>query len=217
LAISAIVVVQLLRADDPGLLTRPPELTPGEELDGIGDEDVLRFVIDAASSVKYIVREKLTALPVSTNAVGETTAITGEIYLTTAGLVEEPASILRVDLRTLRSDESMRDAYLRMTTLRTAQYPFAELRITAIEGFPVPYTDGSEVDLKLTGDLTIRDVTRPLSFTVKARRLGDSLSAIADADFKMSEFGIQPPDVAVAKAEDSVHLQIVIVAKLQRE
>ena len=43
---------------------------------------------------------------------------------------------------------------------------------------------------------------------------GDTLSAIADTDFKMTDFGITPPDVSLAKSENGVHLQIRILAKL---
>jgi polyisoprenoid-binding protein YceI len=86
--------------------------------------------------------------------------------------------------------------------------------VTGITPFPANYVDGTEVSINITGNMTIRGVTKPLTFAAKARRAGSALTGIADVDFKMTDFGMTPPDVRLAKSEDGVHLQIVIVAKL---
>ena len=137
LGISAVVVVQLLRSDDLGLLGEAPPID-GDASDSDADTaDVLHFVVDSTgSSAKYVVREKLAALPVSTNAVGETSAVSGDIYLTTQGLAADQESLLRVDLQTLRSDEAMRDSYIHRVTLEANQFPFAEFRPRQTRGFP---------------------------------------------------------------------------------
>jgi polyisoprenoid-binding protein YceI len=61
--------------------------------------------------------------------------------------------------------------------------------------------------------MTIHGVTKPVTFDVKARRSGDALSAIADTDFKMTDFGMTPPRVPIATSEDGVHVQVVLVAR----
>jgi polyisoprenoid-binding protein YceI len=176
--------------------------------------NVLHFTIDSGSSAKYVVREKLAQLPVSTDAVGSTTDITGDIYLSPNGLATGPTSSFKVDLRTLRTDEALRDRFVRDQTLETGRFPFAEFVITSITPFPTNYVDGTEATLNITGTMVIHGVTKPMTFTSKARRAGGSLTAIADVDFKMSDFNITPPDVRLAKSEDGVHLQVVVVAKL---
>jgi polyisoprenoid-binding protein YceI len=231
LAVAAIVIIQLIRSDDPDLLTEAPAIpaaspaaspvataasgaTPAATQGSPSlPAGVLHFVVGEGSSAKYVVREKLTRLPVSTNAVGETTAVTGDLYLTTRGLATALQSTFRVDLRQLRSDESLRDNYIRTNSLRTSQFPFAEFTIASVNGFPANYVEGTEVSMTLTGQLTVRGVTREVTWEVKARRSGDTITAIADTDFNMTDFGITPPDVALAKSEDGVHLQVVIVAK----
>jgi polyisoprenoid-binding protein YceI len=233
LGVGAVIGIQLLRSDDPNLATEAPEIptssSPAAAATGTvptptagassATAGVMRFVIDPAqSSAKYVVRETLRGL--ETNAVGETRDganpdVSGEIYLTREGLHTAQPSTFRVDLRTIASDESMRDNFVRQNTLRTNQFPFAEFTVKSVTGFPSSYTENAQVQLTLSGDMTIRGVTKPVTFTVLARQAGDTLTATADADFKMTDFGITPPEVPFAKARDEIHIQVVLVAKQQ--
>jgi polyisoprenoid-binding protein YceI len=223
IAVAAAVGITYLRSDDPNLATEAPQLptsTAGAGADvpptGGGSNaaaGTLRFVIDPAqSSAKYVVQETLRGLEAT--AVGQTNAISGEIYLSRAGLAATPSTI-RVDLSMLRSDESMRDNFIRTNTLQAnqPQNRFAEFTIGSVTGFPPNYVEGQEVTLSLTGTMTIRGIAKPVTWQVKARQAGDLLSATADADFNMTDFGITPPSVPVARARDSVHVQVVFVAK----
>lgn len=108
----------------------------------------------------------------------------------------------------------MRDRFVRDQTLQTGRFPTADFVVTSITPFPTNYVAGTEVNVNITGNMTIHGVTKPLTFTSKARRDGLALTGIADVDFKMSDFNITPPNVQLAKAEDGVHLQITIFAKL---
>ena len=227
-ALVAVVVVWRLRSDDPNLLTAAPAI-PTSAPAGIDaspttapatapvslPSGVRRFVVAAGeSSAKFVVEETLRGL--DSTAVGTTTAISGEIYLTKDGLYAGVPSTIKVDLRTLKTDESRRDDVIRDRTLNTSRYPFAEFVLESVTGFPNDYREGVEIDLTLTGTMKIRDATRPLSFVVKARQAGNTLSAIADADFKMTDFGLTPPEFpGFAKARDPVHLQIVLIAREQ--
>lgn len=215
-----VVAIQLYRSDEVDLATSAPEIpTAAAGAPAAGrsaPSDLYHFVIDASrSKATYVVREKLAALPVSTDAVGETRAIEGEIYLTPTGLYTGAQSQFKVDLRTLTSDESRRDNYIRTNTLRATQFPFAEFVVTRIEGFPTNYVEGTEVELKMVGNMTIRGVTKELTFDVKARQAGDTLTGIADTTFRFQDFGMTPPDVGIAKAEENIRIQVEIVAVRQ--
>jgi polyisoprenoid-binding protein YceI len=243
-AIGAVVAIQLLRSDDPDLLTSAPQIPTPSATSAVAtvvsttgvtptpsatttttptasptaaaqtSAGTLHFVIDAGSSAKYVVREKLAALPVSSDAVGTTSDITGDFYLTPTGLATGQASSFKVDLRTLKTDEALRDRFVRDQTLQTGRFPTADFVVTNVTPFPTNYVEGTEVSINITGNMTIHGVTKPLTFTSKARKQGSALTGIADVDFKMSDFNITPPNVQLAKSEDGVHLQIVIVAKL---
>ncbi|HXH22472.1 MAG TPA: YceI family protein [Dehalococcoidia bacterium] len=224
-AIATAVAVQLLRSDEVDLETEAPAIPtqpvarsgtaePTATGGTVAPPGVFRFVVDpAGSKVTYVVREKLATLPVESNAVGTTTSISGEIWLTREGLYKDQKSSFQVDLRTLTSDESRRDNFIRQNTLQANRFPFAEFVIESISGWPANYVDGTEVSLQLSGSMTIKGVTKPLTWQVKARRQGDTITAIADTEFKMTDFGITPPNVQIAVAQDGVQLQVVLLAR----
>ena len=88
--------------------------------------------------------------------------------------------------------------------------------IDTISGFPANYSGGKEVQMSMTGSMTIRETTKPVTWKVFARQGGDYLTAIADTDFKMTEFGITPPNASITRVEDGVHLQVTLIARLQK-
>lgn len=229
-AVIAVVAIQLIRSDDPDLATEAPQIEqpgldgspaaatatpPGEPTPGPDTSDgVRRFVIvPEESEAKYVVRESLRGL--ITHAVGTTRDIEGEINLTPEGLDDSATSSFRVNLDTLQSDEGMRDNYIRNNTLQTGQYPHAEFVAESITGFPADYTENEEVQLTLTGTLTIRDVSLPVEWQVLARQAGDTLTAVADLEITFQDFGMTPPSVTIATAEDEIQIQVVLTAREQ--
>jgi polyisoprenoid-binding protein YceI len=220
--VAAVIGVWLLRSDDPNLLTEAPaiptatsggaDVAPTAAASTNLPAGVRRFVVASGeSSAKYVVEETLRGLPAT--AVGTTTDVTGEIYLSKDGLYKDLPSKFKVDLRTLKTDESQRDNYVRQNVLRTGQFPFAEFVVESISGFPVGYAEGSEISLTLHGTMTVKGQAKPVMFTVKARQAGNTLTATADTQFNMTDFGIQPPEVVLAKAKDGVTLQVVLIAR----
>jgi polyisoprenoid-binding protein YceI len=216
LVVGAAYAFQQLRDDDPDLATQAPEIptaTGGTAINNSAvGSGVRKFVIESSeSSAKYVVEETLRGL--NSTAVGTSTAITGEIYLTREGLSRDTPSRFVVDLNALRSDEGMRDNYIKQNTLQTSRFPNAEFVIESIDGFPNNYTENSEIQLTLHGSLRVRDVTRPVSWTVLARQSGNTLTARADTDIKFSQFNMTPPTVPIATVRDDIHLQVVLVAR----
>ncbi len=157
-------------------------------------------------------REKLARLLSPSDAVGKTSAITGDLYLSPAGLLREQPSTFTVDLSTLTSDVAARDRYIKTTTLETNKFPNATYTITGVDGFPAAYKDGDEVKLTLNGTLKVRDVERPITWTGTARYAAGRLEGVMSTDFSMHDYNITPPSVAVAVAEDKVHLDLHLVA-----
>jgi polyisoprenoid-binding protein YceI len=221
-AIAAIVIVWTLRSDDPNLLTEAPaiptatsggaDVAPTASASTNLPAGVRRFVVTSGeSSAKYVVEETLRGLPAT--AVGTTTDVTGEIYLSKDGLYKDLPSKFKVDLRTLKTDESQRDNYVRQNVLRTGQFPFAEFVVESVSGFPASYAEGTEISLTLNGTMTVKGQSKPVTFTVKARQAGNTLTATADTQFNMTDFGIEPPEVVLAKAKNGVTLQVVLIAR----
>ncbi len=219
IAVVAFGAVTLFRSDSADLATlSPPIPTPasGAKLSPapVPPSGVFHYVVDQGSKARFVAREQLAVMPTPNNAVGETNKISGDLYLTKAGTVGGPQkSVFKVDLTSLRSDESLRDRAM-MGSLGADKFPSAQFALESIEGFPASYTENKEVPLTLKGSMTVRDATKPLNWTAYARRAGEYVTAIADTDIKMTDFGITPPVASITRVEDGVHLQVTLIGKL---
>jgi polyisoprenoid-binding protein YceI len=180
--------------------------------DGAPVSPAASFAIDSAQSeARYLAEEELTGRGANT-AVGRTNAIIGQIYFDGAGTVLT-CSGLAVDLRTLQSDESRRDNYLYNNTLEAERFPVATFFLTAVEGLESPLQDGDSADVVFTGDLTIRETTKAVTWVGTVAREGDIYRVSAATEFDMTEFGLTPPTVGpVISIDEMLRLEIDFVA-----
>ena len=130
------------------------------------------WTLTADSVARYRAQEEL-ADRGANEAVGETNSIVGQIYFDHEGM---PLACSRwdVDLRTLTSDESRRDNYLRGNTLQTDTYPVATFVLTSVDGLDRPLQDGQETAFSLVGNLTMHGVTKLVRWDVTAKLDGDA-------------------------------------------
>ncbi|HZU75562.1 MAG TPA: YceI family protein [Dehalococcoidia bacterium] len=171
---------------------------------------LIHFTVAGNSQAAYTVREKLAQLPAPSDAVGTTSAITGDLYLTQSGIAPSPPSTFTVDLTTLKSDAPQRDNFIKRASLQTSQFPNATYTITGIDGFPTNYQEGTQVNVTLHGTFTVHGVSQPLDWTGQAQYANGTLEAVVSTDFKMEQFNITPPVTPVATATDGVHLDLHI-------
>lgn len=161
------------------------------------------------SRARYTVNEQFTNLPTPNDAVGETSGVTGQLVLDAQGL-PAPGSTITVDLRTLTSDRPPRDSYLRQNSLESDTFPTATFVVTSAEGMNAPLT-ATPTAFRLVGTMTLHGVTRPLTWETTAAADGDAISAIATTRFKMGDFSITPPKIAVLTTSDMVKLDMKLV------
>ena len=153
-------------------------------------------------------------------AVGSTRAVEGRFQLDP----EQPTAPLRenaftVRVNTLTSNQQKRDDYVRQIRDDGPSfdaYPLATFRVTAIDGSSSANATGRELNLKLTGDLTVREITKREVFDMKAQLTGDTLAGVATTRFLLSDFGIGPIDfpplLAVA---DPIRIEVQFTARVQ--
>ncbi|HEV7723221.1 MAG TPA: YceI family protein [Iamia sp.] len=180
------------------------EAGPGEDL----------FRIDATrSSMDYSVMEELAGRDRG-EAVGTTQGIAGDIALNRGDPAASRIGEIVVDVRQLRSDNSLRDRRLRQDFLASDDQPLATFTTTAIEGAPAEITDDDgEVELRLVGDLTVRHTTIEATWDATVELVGGELVATATTTVKMSDLGIGPISVAgLVRSEDDVTLTLDLVA-----
>jgi len=166
-------------------------------------ESVARFAVDET-------------IPAGT-AVGTTNQIAGDIIIDFANPANSQLGVIRINLRTLRTDDPDRDSSIRCCVLLTAQdaYEFTEFVPTSVTGLPIQVTLGQTVDLQVTGNLSLRGVTRPVTFSVRLT-LGslEEIRGEAVALVNRSDFGILNDDMlAYHGVAEQVRLEFDFVAR----
>ena len=168
--------------------------------------------ISSGSEARYRVREQLAFLDFPNDAVGVTQEVEGKLVLGPDGAVSAEDSLIRVDLSTLQSDEDRRDNYVRNGTLATSQYPHTDFVPTTISGLQWPLPSTGEASFSITGDMTIRDVTKEVTWEITTQFNDDRITGTATTEFTFDEFDLNVPSVAVVlSVENNIRLEIDLV------
>ena len=171
-------------------------------------------IVPEQTEASYQVQEKFLNRDLPNIALGKTNAVTGELQISLDGKPSGKITKISVDLRTLTSDQSRRDSRIHTQWLESDKYPFAEFTSTDVQGIPESYTEGQEINFKLTGDMKIRDVTKPVTFDVKGKLEGDTITGSATSKILMKDFGFDPPNVAgILTVDDGVTVTINFTAQ----
>ena len=121
---------------------------------------------------------------------------------------------MKVDLRTLQTDSQMRDNYVRRNALQTDTYPDATFVSVSTQGLPTSYTDGQAVHFQLVGNMTMHGKTNKEVFDVQGKVAGKTITGKATCTLYMTDFGIQPPNLAnVAISQNNVLVTITFTAQ----
>jgi polyisoprenoid-binding protein YceI len=178
----------------------------------------VRYAILAESSeARYRVREQLVGVSFPNDAVGATRAIEGTIVLDGQGRVVPADSRITIDLRTLKSDEARRDNYLRRRTLETDRFPTVTFVPAEVRRLPVPVPASGSATVEIVGDLTVRDVTRRVTWEGTATFQGQRIALRAKTTFKFGDLGLTIPRVSVVlSVEDHIQLEADLTLAAQR-
>ena len=193
---------------------QPPETAAPTSQPDAGAGGVTLEIADG-SEARYRVKEQLAFLDFPNDAVGVTQDVEGKLVLGPDGAVSAEDSLIRVDLSTLQSDEDRRDNYVRNRTLGTGQYPHTDFVPATISGLQWPLPSTGEASFSITGDMTIRDVTREVTWETVAQFSDAVITGTATTNFTFDEFDLNVPSVAVVlSVENNIRLEIDLV--LQR-
>jgi len=92
--------------------------------------------------------------------------------------------------------------------LNTDQYPSAVFVPSEVSGLPSPLPQSGDVSFKLTGNLTIKDVTKPVTWDVKGSVSNGKATGTATTTFKFEDFNLTQPKVPVVLSiEDHITLE----------
>ena len=169
-----------------------------------------RAVVDVSQSeASYAVREQLARLNFPSDAIGKTNAITGSITLNSDGTIDSSSSKFTVDVSTLKSDEALRDRYVARNVLQSDKYPLVVFVPTKVDGFPATLPTSGNLAFTLTGNLTIRDVTKPVTWQVNGTANNQAATGQAVTTFKFEDFNLPQPRVPVVlSVQDQITLTV---------
>lgn len=171
------------------------------------------FVIDASGShVRFELDEDLRGQ--RTTVVGETEQVAGELSLDPNNLAQTQVGTLQINARTLLTDNNFRNRTIHNQILDTGGFEFITFTPTSVDGLPESVAIGDTVAFTITGDLTVRDVTLPATFTVEATLVSaDQVTGTAGTVITRTDYGLRIPSVPnVANVEDEIELYIDFTA-----
>ncbi|WP_420631497.1 YceI family protein [Candidatus Leptofilum sp.] len=165
-----------------------------------------------ASEVRFELDEDLRGNRIT--VVGSTDQVAGQIALDLSDLSSAQVGEIQINARTLETDNNFRNRAIQNEILDTGDYEFISFVPTAVSGLPASATIGEEISFTIEGDLTIRDVTEAVTFSVVATAVSETeISGTATATVLRETYGLNIPEVPnVANVENEVDLIISFVA-----
>ncbi len=163
------------------------------------------------STANYVAQEELATIGAN-EVVGTTNAIIGSILFDEDGMPLE-CSNFAVDMRTLVTDESKRDNFLRSNTLESDTFPFATFVVSSVEGLEDGLVEGEAVTAQLVGDLTLHGVTRTATWEAEFTLSDGSITGTATTTFVIADYEMEKPIVGpVTSIDDEIELNVEITA-----
>ncbi len=183
-----------------------------EGIDGtwIVDDEIGSFDFETASGsfAGFRVDEELVVGAVT--AVGRSGGVSGSLRIEDGDLV---AAEVTVDMTTIVSNDSRRERAIR-GALSTSEFPTASFVLTEPVALGDGVADGEEVTVQARGDLTIKGITRAVTFSIGAVVRGDGVGVVVgSADIVWADFDVSTPSAAIVVSvadEGVVEFQLVV-------
>jgi polyisoprenoid-binding protein YceI len=169
-----------------------------------------KLEIAQGTKARYRVTEQLAGISFPNDAVGTTEAITGAIVINPDASIAA-GSKLTVDLKTLTSDQPMRDSYIQQRTLETAKFATMELVPKRTVGLPSPLPAGNQaqVGFQLIVDMTLHGVTKETTWNVVAVMANTTVNGRATTTIDFAQFNMTKPSLArLMSVDDKINLEI---------
>jgi polyisoprenoid-binding protein YceI len=206
------------RGQAPAGQPPPPGAGPGGRANTPPPDPTKPQKIEIAEGTKarYKVREQLAGISFPSDAVGTTETVTGTLVVNPDGSIDATRSKLTVDLRTLKSDQQMRDGYIQRNTLESEKFPMIEFVPKRATGLPVPMPAGmgAQAGFQLIGDMTLHGVTKEATWNVVATFGNDQVAGRATTTLQFATFNLTKPSLArLMSVDDKIDLEIEFRAK----
>lgn len=160
--------------------TSTPSGKPGS-IDGV-------WRVTEGSQAGYRVDETLAGQSIT--AVGRTSAVTGSVTISGQSVT---AATFSVQMASVTSDRNQRDQQFSGRIMDTAQYPTGTFVLSTPIALGRPPRIGKVITFQATGNLTLHGTTRPVSFSVSAKRTKDQIAATGEIPITYGDYNIDNP------------------------
>lgn len=184
--------------------TQPPAAVPQ-------GGTVVYQISQADSQVRFNIYELLRGQP--KDVIGITNQVAGQVAVDINDLSTVQLGEIVINARTLETDDSRRNQAIRNRILFTDQFEYITFAPTQVSGLSGSAAPGQTFTFQVTGDLTIKDITRPVTFDVAVtmetpdRLVGSGQTSIALADFNL----VVPSVPFVANVGETMALELDFV------
>lgn len=153
----------------------------------------------------------------NSTVVGTTSEVAGQVLFDLADPASAQFSEILINARTLETDRANRDRAMRSPVVLDSgsdEHELISFMPATVTGLDGAITVGEEVAFEITGDLTIKGTTQPVTFLITALlEAEDRLSGLAQAEVRRADFGIGIPNApGVADVTDEVTISLDFVA-----
>lgn len=170
-------------------------------------------IVAAESQARFVIDEVLRGADVT--VVGATDQVAGQIAVDPASPATAQVGVIQVNARTLATDNDFRNRAIKNAILATDSYEYVTFTPTALSGLPASVAVGTPFSFQMSGDLTVKDTTRPVTFEVTVTPLSATeLSGTATTSVLYQDFNLAIPDSPmVDTVADEVRLELDFVAR----
>lgn len=175
---------------------------------------VLYRIVPELSQVSFALQEDLRG--VRTNVVGTTNQMAGDFIIDFDEPFFSQLGTIRINARTLQTDNENRNRALRAQILLSAQdqYEFIDFAPTFLNDIPTFVEVGQTYTFSITGNLTIIGVSREVTFDATAVLVtANQVAGTATTTVRYADWGIRIPNVpGVSNVTDDVVLTLNFIA-----
>jgi polyisoprenoid-binding protein YceI len=200
--------------EDPTAETDASTTEEDANMEDAASDRVLFRIIQDESEVRFNIDEVLAGQDVI--VVGTTDQVAGDVVVDFGAPGSSQIGTIRINVRTLETDNNFRNQAIRGRILESSrdEFEFAEFVPTDLVGLPDAVAVGETVSFQIIGDLSLRDVTRQVTFDTDVTLTSeDRIEGFATTTILYQDFNLTIPDVpSVSFVADEVILEIDFVA-----
>jgi polyisoprenoid-binding protein YceI len=176
----------------------------------------LVFQIDpSGTEARFVIGEILGGQP--NTVIGVNSRVQGQLTLDLGEPAASRLGTIQIAADGFVTDSNLRNRAINQFILESAAFPLITFQPTSIRGLPGAASVGDSLQLEISGDLTIREITQPVTFTARVLWAAeDRLEGSATATIQRADFELTIPQVPrVAGVDEAVVLELDFVALAQ--